>query len=253
MRALFLLLLLANVAFFGWNWYQTRILPGGRAEAPSTAGQGRGLELLGDLPAGQLQPIRKDESRAESPQAGGTPARRQPEPPPRRERPPAAKADAPEPPAEQLPARCYRAERIEARAGRDRLLQALKEHGVDARSGTEEGHGESHWVLLPPFPDEDAAREVMARLREKGVQDLYLVPSGENRNAISLGVFKERPRADQRLARLRRLGFDPEMRSLPLPSTRYWVRFRWPGGRAEPPLSALAETAGVEVERVDCP
>lgn len=253
MRALFLLLLLANAALFGWNWYQSRVLTGARSQAPSTADEGRGLRLLSELPAGRLQPIRDGRTEGRSDTSGKT-----------AERPPSAVTEQPAPDATaspgpetvrppEAPPRCYRAGQIESRAVRDRLLQALEQRGLEARSGTEEGHGESHWVLLPPFPDEDAARNVMARLREKGVRDLYLVPSGENRNAISLGVFKERPRADQRLARIRRLGFDARMRSLPLPSTRYWVRFRWPGERGEPPIPTLTEDTGVDLGEVTCP
>ena len=251
MRALFLLLLLANAALFGWNWYQDRVLERAAPEPPSMADEGRGLRLLSDVAVQPLREDRSPEAPAEEPAAG--PESAEPETPARPEPTEAAEPSAPdEPKPSASPPRCFRAGQIDARASRDELVAFLEERGIEARTGTEKGHGESHWVLLPPFPNTDMARNLMDRLREKGVKDLYLVPSGENRNAISLGVFKERPRADERLARIRRLGFDAEMRSLPLPSTRYWVRFSWSGERGDPPLAKMAEAAGVELEEVDC-
>lgn len=230
MRALFLLLLLANVAFFGWNWYESGLLQqAGPGPAPS-APAGQGLRALDAVPADQLQPLRSSSPR--QPDAATV----EPEPPPQ-----------PQP----VKPRCYRAGMIESKAVRDRLLAALAEQGVSTETGTEPDHGESHWVVLPPLPDQEAAERMMARLRSEGLEDLYRVPSGENAHAISLGVFHQRPRADERLARVRELGFDAEMRNLALPSTRYWVRFEWPGDRGPLPAS-LAETTGAELKPAPC-
>ncbi|SHK90511.1 hypothetical protein SAMN05216369_3548 [Marinobacter antarcticus] len=45
-----------------------------------------------------------------------------------------------------------------------------------------------HWVIIPPQP-EQVALEQLRNLRKQGV-DSYLVTQGENRNAISLGLFE---------------------------------------------------------------
>ncbi|MFL1464621.1 hypothetical protein [Marinobacter sp. HN1S83] len=50
-----------------------------------------------------------------------------------------------------------------------------------------------HWVLIPPQPA-DQAREMFRDIQRRGI-DSYLVTEGENRNAISLGLFESREAA----------------------------------------------------------
>lgn len=50
-----------------------------------------------------------------------------------------------------------------------------------------------HWVIIPPQPGQVALDQVR-NLRNQGV-DSYLVAQGENRNAISLGLFESREAA----------------------------------------------------------
>lgn len=50
-----------------------------------------------------------------------------------------------------------------------------------------------HWVIIPPQPGR-VASEQLRDLRKQGV-DSYLVAQGENRNAISLGLFESREAA----------------------------------------------------------
>lgn len=50
-----------------------------------------------------------------------------------------------------------------------------------------------HWVLIPPQP-EAVARRQFRDIQQRGI-DAYLVTEGENRNAISLGLFESRESA----------------------------------------------------------
>lgn len=50
-----------------------------------------------------------------------------------------------------------------------------------------------HWVIIPPQPRPEALAQ-LEQLRKQGV-DSYLVAEGENRNAISLGLFQSRKAA----------------------------------------------------------
>lgn len=51
-----------------------------------------------------------------------------------------------------------------------------------------------HWVIIPPQPDA-RAQALFRDLQRRGI-DSYLVRQGENRNAISLGLFESRQAAD---------------------------------------------------------
>jgi hypothetical protein len=66
-------------------------------------------------------------------------------------------------------------------------------------------------VFLPPRGSRDAARRLTDELLEKGISDYYIMTDGELRNAVSLGLFRERKHADGLVARVRRLGFQPEL------------------------------------------
>lgn len=50
-----------------------------------------------------------------------------------------------------------------------------------------------HWVLIPPQPEDVALRQ-FRDIQRQGI-DSYLVTEGENRNAISLGLFESRESA----------------------------------------------------------
>lgn len=55
-------------------------------------------------------------------------------------------------------------------------------------------------VFVPPAPTTKAAGEIRAMLRRHGL-DAYVIPSGERRNGVSIGVFRDR---DLALAQQRR-------------------------------------------------
>ena len=54
------------------------------------------------------------------------------------------------------------------------------------------------WVLLPPYPTRAEAEKTVDQLSEAGVGDTYIVPNGESANAVSLGIYARRERAEQR-------------------------------------------------------
>lgn len=58
-----------------------------------------------------------------------------------------------------------------------------------------------HWVYIPPKPNKAAAERAIAELKKNGVNDGVIVQDGGQWNfAISLGAFRSREAADARLA-----------------------------------------------------
>ncbi len=78
-------------------------------------------------------------------------------------------------------------------------------------------------VYLPPLPSQAAARKMVAKLRRAGVRDIYLYRRGELRNAVSLGVYTEKERAELRARQLRRRGYDVKVRPRTEEMSIYWV------------------------------
>ncbi|WEF31110.1 SPOR domain-containing protein [Pseudoduganella chitinolytica] len=64
----------------------------------------------------------------------------------------------------------------------------------------------SYMVMIPPAPTRDVAEKRAAELRAKGVADFYIVPDGQQKNGISLGVFKAETAAQTALAKLVKQG-----------------------------------------------
>ncbi len=110
-----------------------------------------------------------------------------------------------------------------------------------------------HWVYLPAMPTRERALEVARELSEAGLRDYYVVTAGDQENTISLGLYEERANAEGRLASIREMGFDAEMRPRTESVPRYWLDIAvteedghdWPEFLEDHPDAAVSEA--------DCP
>ena len=121
-----------------------------------------------------------------------------------------------------------------ARQARDRLAA----QGLDPEQRTtEDQEVYGYQVLLPQRPSRQAALATTRELQNRGIQDYFIiVDDPELRNAISVGLFREKRYAVRHTDYLRGLGFDPEMRLRTRTRTRYWQDYRDPGGKVTPEL-----------------
>lgn len=103
---------------------------------------------------------------------------------------PSMAAIAPSSPAESESAQCRLVSHL-SRAQTDALLQAARAlEGVQA-SEQAALEARSWWVNIPPFPNRQAAERKLAELKALGIKEVALMPESDpNRNAISLGLFK---------------------------------------------------------------
>ena len=174
MRALFLLLLLANVAVYAWSRYGA---PADTADAPPAARQIEPQKLKVIVPASLPPPIA----------AAKKPA-----------------APTPPPPA---PVACMEWGSFTI-ADATRAEQALQPLGLGARLAqrrTEEVAG--WWVFIPSQQTRQGALRKAAELKGLGVDEFFIVQEeGEHRWALSLGVFRTEEAAKARLAALRTQG-----------------------------------------------
>jgi hypothetical protein len=109
----------------------------------------------------------------------------------------------------------------------------------------------AYWVYYPPLPDKASARQVVKRLQAAGVKDLWLMPSGEFKNAISLGLYSRKKAAYDYAGRLREKGFEVEVRPRQKKKERYWIAF---SGLREERLGELKGKLpeGVSVTQREC-
>ena len=120
----------------------------------------------------------------------------------------------------------------------------LEENGIQTtiRISRDESR-KGFWVFLPPFESRAEARKAIAKLKGKGVKDYFLVATGGQRNAISLGVFSQSDLAKRRRREMEKQGFKPKIDVVGLPRRQYWLD--WPvAGSKLLTASVLADLVG---------
>lgn len=80
-----------------------------------------------------------------------------------------------------------------------------------------------HWIIVPPQPEEQALR-LFNDLQRRGI-DSYLVTSGENRNAISLGLFQSKAAAERVLEIKKRQNLNAVLANFPRNQLSYALVF----------------------------
>lgn len=82
-----------------------------------------------------------------------------------------------------------------------------------------------YWVYLPPLASRSKALALAKEMAKKGVKDYYVVPNGENENAISLGLFSEAHRAERRTERIAELGYEASTTVRYRTRTLFWLDY----------------------------
>lgn len=191
MRALFLVLLLANILFFAWTTWV--------AQAPD----------LGGHPT----PISRD------PHA----IRLLREAPLTEQRPPAAVADAAGAGPDEA-ATCVSGGPYLDRAAADKAAARLQKLGYTSKlrqSRDEVWVGQ--WVRIENLATPADAQNALSALRAAGIADAYLLPDEPPGNVVSLGVFADAARTAQVVAAARKAGFSPKVNDRTRIEDVYWL------------------------------
>lgn len=111
-----------------------------------------------------------------------------------------------QPPPEVIKPACYEwgsfapadAARLKTEIGKLGLAAIAKPHAQD--------QSVRYWVYVPPLKSAEKAQAKMEELQALGVQDMLIIQDAKWRNAISLGLFREKALADEFVKKLRELG-----------------------------------------------
>jgi hypothetical protein len=235
MRNLFLVLVLANLAFAAWHsWFSPAAVTPDTSDVPT-------IMLASEFPVAELEveapPIVEAEleSLATAPAPAPAPEAEvdplddpiaEPEPPPGD----IEDVVAVTPPADEGVA-AGDAQRSCVSVGPFReLSQAataaanLRSTGLDPLQRVGEGDiWVGYWVYLAAIPTLANAETILARLKESGIAEAYVIPSSDSGTLISLGVFTEVARAGNRLSAARELGYEATISDRTRRGTVYWV------------------------------
>lgn len=198
MRAIFILLLAANLAFFGYQYFFVT----SRAANPivakeASATEGRGLHLLSEQQEGLAPRVNA---------ASTTKATK-----------------------EEIDDRQKNAEFCTMIGPYSQLLQAefaverLESLGVSAHiTPIEIKEGESYWVYLKPEFSEKEALRRLYELQKKNIES-HVITKGELSNGISFGRYGDYGDAEVRAKEIKALGYDADIKMLPKVIQETWV------------------------------
>lgn len=90
------------------------------------------------------------------------------------------------------------------------LSEWLKNNEIQTVQRTEsDNKDQSFWIYLAPSESKNKAMAAIEDLKGKGVQDYKLINKGNLRNAISLGLFSTQSAVNRRLNELKNIGYQP--------------------------------------------
>ena len=219
MKGLFLALVLANVLTFAWTqWHSSEATPA--AGAPAAA-----------VPTLQLASEAQTSSEPKLPAAtdAATPEATEDETPVNNA--PAADATL----AAVTPgantgepgndvARCVTIGPFRDLPEATQASATLREANYEPRTRVAEGDvWAGLWVYLDDLPSRDESQRAMTLLKRRGISDAYIMPSADQTNDISLGVFSEPARAQRRAEEIRALGFTPTIADRTRRGPVYWI------------------------------
>lgn len=110
-----------------------------------------------------------------------------------------------------------------------------------------------YWVFIPPQANRQQAIEVSKALARSNIKDYYIVASGDNNNAVSLGHFREKTHADRRMQRVADLGFEVEKRLIYREYDLFWLDFSLAPGVDSAAIAGIwRDQEGVALLDRDC-
>lgn len=199
MRAIFILLVAANLAFFGYQYFvapSKDVASDGNAKVNASA-SGDGLRLLAEQEGGSTPRAKiKSETKA-GPESPGI------------EKPDAEFCTMIGPYSQLLQAE-YAVERLAS------LGAAAHITPIEIKEG------ESFWVYLKPEVSEKEALRRLYELQKKNIES-HVITKGELTNGISFGRFADYVDAESRSLEIKKQGYEVDIKMLPRMIQETWV------------------------------
>lgn len=164
--------------------------------------------------------------------------------------------NAPAPPAiSDRPYPCGIIEGIRDELEGYQLVNRISALGASARLTRQPGGNARYWVLIPPLASREQAQEARARLSAVGLTDTSLIEQGDQKHAISLGVYSNSSNARHVMTEAARLGLTVEIRNQSGSSTQLAIHFTPPDALNDNPRAwqqILAQHPDLDLESGSC-
>ena len=135
-----------------------------------------------------------------------------------------------------------------------RVREWLKSRGGRVGLRTGKYHELSYyWVYLPPAGTYDTAEERVRELATNAFGDAIVIPEGNMKNAVSIGVYGLRTALERDLTRLKAKGFEPEVQRVRRTGESLWFTAHFPPGYEFPESRFSVAFDGLEAVDTRCP
>jgi hypothetical protein len=138
-----------------------------------------------------------------------------------------------------------------------RAAGLLTQRGFHLQQRAEEGETiEGYWVFVGGLQSDEDIAQVVSRLEKSGFTDAHVMKNYSTNRRISVGMFSTRERAEKRATAIRNMGLQPEVGERKFPGTVYWVDValkRGPGSKQLLPDYVLADIGHAKVATQPCP
>jgi hypothetical protein len=138
-----------------------------------------------------------------------------------------------------------------------RAAGLLTQRGFSLRQRAEEGETiEGYWVFVGGLQSDDEVNRIVDRLGKSGFTDAHIMKNFSTTRRVSVGMFSSRERAEKRAAAVQNMGLHPEVGERKFPGTVYWVDVtlqRGPGSKPLPPEYSFTDIGHSKVQMQACP
>jgi len=110
-------------------------------------------------------------------------------------------------------------------------------------------------VHIPPAANIKEARSTISVLNTAGISDARIIPSGEMKYAVALGIFPTIESARKRLKKVHKYDIDVTINEVRIRKRQHWLALRGNNGTRLPKVvlnNLLKDIQGVTVERRSC-
>jgi cell division septation protein DedD len=235
MRAVALLLVIANLAYLGWA-----TLVDAPADTPAASSQ---------LDPSVPQLVLASEKKVATERAAGL-ATSRPRPTPAAQSTPTVSENG---------SQCISIGPFQDLPSATQASAALRTAGHDSRQRLEQGQlWVGYWVSVSGFGNREEAERAVTKLKQSGLSDVYISLSGGGdapTNIVSLGVFKESERAQRMLREAKQLGFDAQISDRTRAGSVYWIDIDFAKPTPNFDFSILGSEPGkiLRLEQLACP
>ncbi len=103
---------------------------------------------------------------------------------------------------------------------------SLFDAGIQAKQRTvNQRQPKSYWVYLAAYESQAEAQKVVTFLKSHNINEFYIWLEGSQKNAVSLGLFKQLSTAREKIAEIKKLGLEPKMDVHFDEFSEYWIDF----------------------------